>query len=52
MSNKLFYTDPLYLIKIKGIFGYGGYCHYIYLFHDVKYNSRNDINIIYYMILI
>ena len=50
MSKKLFYTDPLYLIKIKGIFGYGGYCHYIYLFHDIKYNSRNYINIICYRI--
>ena len=26
MSIKLFYSDPLYLIKIKSIFGYGGYC--------------------------
>ena len=33
MSEKLFYTDPLYLIKIKSIFGYGGYCHDTYLFH-------------------
>ena len=50
MSKKLFYTDPLYLIKIKSIFGYGGYYHYTYLFHDIKYNSRNDINIICYRI--
>ena len=36
MSEKLFHTDLLYLIKIKSIFGYGGYCHYTYLFHDIK----------------
>ena len=45
MSKKLFYTDLLYLIKIKSIFGYGGYCHYTYLFHDIKHNARNDVNI-------
>ena len=50
MSKKLFYTDLLYLIKIKSIFGYGGYCHYTYLFHDIKHNARNDVNIICYRI--
>ena len=50
MSKKLFYTDLLYLIKIKSIFGYGGYCHYTYLFHDIKHNARNDVHIICYRI--
>ena len=50
MSKKLFYTDRLYLIKIKSVFGYGGYCHYTYLFHDIKHNARNDVNIICYRI--
>ena len=50
MSEKLFYTDPLYLIKIKSIFGYGEYCHDTYLFHDIKHNARNDVNIICYRI--
>ena len=50
MSQKLFYSDPLYLIKIKSIFGYGGYCHYTYLFYDIKHNARNDVNIICYRI--
>ena len=50
MSKKIFYTDPLYLIKIKSIFGYGGYCHDTYLFHDIKHNARNDVNIICYRI--
>ena len=45
MSEKLFYTAPLYLIKIKSIFGYGEYCHDTYLFHDIKYNAKNDVNI-------
>ena len=50
MSKKLFYTDRLDLIKIKSVFGYGGYCHYTYLFHDIKHNARNDVNIICYRI--
>ena len=50
MSKKLFYSDPLYLIKIKSIFGYGGYCHYTYLYHDIKHNARNDVNIVCYRI--
>ena len=50
MSKKLYYSDPLYLIKIKSIFGYGGYCHYTYLFHDIKHNARNDVNIVCYRI--
>ena len=45
MSEKLFYTELLYLIKIKSIFGYGGYCHYTYLFHDIKHDARKDVNI-------
>ena len=46
MSKKLFYSDPLCLIKSRSIFGYGGYWHYTYLFHDIK----NDVNIICYRI--
>ena len=45
MSEKLFHTDLLDLIKIKSIFGYGGYCHYTYLFHDIKHNARKVVNI-------
>ena len=50
MSKKLFYIDRLYLIKIKSAFGYGGYCHDTYLFHGIKHNARNVVNIICYRI--
>ena len=50
MSKKLFYTDRLDLIKIKSVFGYGGYYHCTYSFHDIKHNARNVVNIICYRI--
>ena len=50
MSKKLFYTDRLDLVKIKSVFGYGGYYHCIYSFHDIKHNARNVVNIICYRI--
>ena len=50
MSKKNILFGPLYLIRIKNIFGYEGYCHYTYLFHDIKHNARNDVNIVCYRI--
>ena len=50
MSKKLFYTDRLDLVKIKSVFGYGGYYHCTYSFHDIKHNARNVVNIICYRI--
>ena len=41
----MFYTDPYYLIKIKSIFGYGGFCHYRALFNYIKHNINNNVDI-------
>ena len=41
----MFYTDPYYLIKIKNIFDYGGFCHYTALFNDIKHTINNSVDI-------
>lgn len=50
MSKKLFYTDPYYSSKIKDIFGYGGFCHYLAVFYDIKNNLDNHVDIMCFTI--
>ena len=45
MNKRMFDTDPYYLLKMKNIFGYGGFCHYTTLFNDIKYNINNNVDI-------
>ena len=50
MSKKLFYIEPHYLLKIKNIFGYRGFCHYHALFYDIKNNVNNKVDIMCFRI--
>ena len=45
MNKKVFYIDPYYLIKIKNIFDYRGFCHYTALFNDIKHAITNDVDV-------
>ena len=45
INEKMFYTDPYYLTRIKNIFGYGGFCHYRALFNDIKHTINNNVDI-------
>ena len=45
MDKKMFYTDLYYLLKIRNLFGYGGFCHYRALFNDIKHNLNSNADI-------
>ena len=45
MDQKMFYTDLYYLLKIRNLFGYEGFCHYRALFSDIKHNLNNNADI-------
>ena len=40
----MFYIGPYYLIRIKNIFAYGGFCHYAALFNNIKHTINNNVN--------
>ena len=45
INKKMFYTDPYYLIRIKNIVAYGGFCHYAALINDTKHTINNNVDI-------
>ena len=48
----MFYTDPYYLIRIKNIFTYEGFCHYAALFNNIKHTINNNVDIVCFRVKI
>ena len=52
INKKMFYIGPYYLIRIKNIFAYGGFCHYAALFNNIKHTINNNVDIVCFRVKI